>query len=115
TCGGVSIPSNAAAIAGIFTVVNQLNNFGYGTLYPTGGSVPNTANLNYTPMGVAFNSFITGLSVGGQFNLFAFTTVHVVIDVAGYFAPLPTNQAPVVEAGADQTITLTSGARLAGN
>ena len=40
TCGGVTIPANAAAIAGIFTVVNQLNNFGYGNVYPTGGAVP---------------------------------------------------------------------------
>src|SRR5204862_220580 len=87
TCGGITIPAAAQAITGSFTVVNQLNNFGYGTLYPTGGAAPFTANLNYTPFGVAFSSFITGLDGSGQFNLFAFTTVHVVVDVAGYFAP----------------------------
>src|SRR4029079_5179910 len=57
------------------------------TLYPAGASVPNTANLNYTPFGVAGNSFITGLNATGQFNIFAFYTVPVVIDVTGYFAP----------------------------
>lgn len=86
-CSGVTIPSSAQAITGNFTVINSGNTSGYGTLYPTGGSTPNASNVNYKPSSVISNSFITGLNESGQFSIFTSSTVNVVIDVTGYFAP----------------------------
>lgn len=87
TCSGLSIPSNTMAITGNFTVVNQLSNYGFGTLYPTGNSVPLVSNINFVPYEVRGNSFIAGLNSAGQFNAYTFSTVHAVVDVTGFFAP----------------------------
>ncbi|MDX2039919.1 MAG: putative Ig domain-containing protein [Acidobacteriota bacterium] len=87
SCYGMTIPSTAMAIAGNFAIVNELPNYGFGTLYPTGNSLPVVSNINYVPFEVRSNSFITGLSGSGHFNIYPFSTLHVVIDVAGYFAP----------------------------
>ncbi|MEP7341208.1 MAG: putative Ig domain-containing protein, partial [Acidobacteriota bacterium] len=86
TCSGTTIPSSARAISGNFAVVNQLNSNGYATIYPTSATVPYIANISYNPYGVISNSFVTGLSANGQFNIFAFSTIHTVVDVAGYFS-----------------------------
>jgi hypothetical protein len=83
----MTIPATAQALSGNFTVVNQLSNYGFGVVYPSGGGLPQTSNVNYTPFAVKPNAFVTGLGAGGQFNLYAFSTVHAVVDVAGYFTP----------------------------
>jgi len=85
-CNGVTIPTAARAITGNFAVVNQLNNFGFGVVYPAGVSLPQTSNVNYEPYGVSSNSFVTGLNSSGQFNIYAFSTAHAVIDITGYFS-----------------------------
>jgi hypothetical protein len=87
SCNGMTIPATAQALSGNFTVVNQLSNYGFGVVYPSGGGLPQTSNVNYTPFAVKPNAFVTGLGAGGQFNLYAFSTVHAVVDVAGYFTP----------------------------
>lgn len=87
TCNGLTIPSTSRAITGNFTVINQLSNYGFGTLYPTGNSVPLVSNINFVPAEVRGNGFIAGLNTAGQFNVYTFSTVHAVIDVTGYFAP----------------------------
>jgi hypothetical protein len=87
TCNGMTIPSTAQALSGNFTVVNQLSNYGFGVVYPSGWSLPQTSTVNYTPFAVKPNSFVTGLGAGGQFNLYTFSTVHAVVDVSGYFTP----------------------------
>ncbi|MEO6725983.1 MAG: putative Ig domain-containing protein [Blastocatellia bacterium] len=86
TCNGITIPSTARAVSGNFAVVNQLNSSGYGTVYPTGGTVPVISNINYSPFGIISNSFVAGLSASGQFNIFAYSTIHAVVDVTGYFS-----------------------------
>lgn len=87
TCSGLTIPGNSMAITGNFTVINQQSNYGFGTLYPTGNSVPLVSNINFVPYEVRGNSFIAGLNSAGQFNAYTFATVHAVIDVTGFFAP----------------------------
>ena len=87
SCGGQTIPGTALALSGNFTVVNQLPNYGFGTLYPTGSNVPVVANINYVPNEVRGNSFIMGISGTGQFNVYTFSTTHAVIDITGYFMP----------------------------
>ena len=86
-CSGLTIPSSTMAITGNFTVVNQLPNYGFGTLYPTGNGVPLVSNINYVPYEIRGSSFIVGLNSLGQFSAYTFSTVHTVIDVTGFFAP----------------------------
>ncbi|MGH9800066.1 MAG: hypothetical protein ACRD82_06855, partial [Blastocatellia bacterium] len=86
TCSGLTIPAAARAIAGNFTVVNQSSNYGFGIIYPAGVSVPQTYSVNYNPNRATNGSVISGLNSSGQFTLYTFSTVHVVLDVSGYFS-----------------------------
>ena len=89
TCGGVTIPASAQAIAGNATVVNNLQGAGPGfvTLYSSGASRPNVSNINYTAGQVLSNAFTVGLGAGGAFNVFALSTTDFIVDVTGYYAP----------------------------
>ncbi len=114
TCEGLTIPANAQALAGNITVLNPTAQFGYLTLYPNGVSAPLAANMIYAPGEILSNAFIVSMNNVGEFNVFAERTIDVVTDIGGYFAPAPVNQAPVVAAGADQTIATAATARLTG-
>ncbi len=87
TCEGITIPASAQAIVGNITVINQTAQAGYLTLYPTGQSAPLAANMIYGPNGLLSNNFTVGLSGTGQFNIFGERTIHVIVDVSGYYAP----------------------------
>ncbi|HKG12239.1 MAG TPA: S8 family serine peptidase [Pyrinomonadaceae bacterium] len=91
TCGGVVVPDDAKAVAGNVAVVNTLAGAGSGhvTLYPGGVARPATANVNYSPGQVVSNAFTVGLGSDGTFNIYAFTTLDVVVDVAGYYSASP--------------------------
>jgi hypothetical protein len=87
--GCTGIPGSARAIVGNATVVNTGGGAGSGfiTLYPSGATRPNVSNLNYIPGQVVPNAFTVGLGSDGAFNIFAQTTTHFIVDIAGYFAP----------------------------
>ncbi|MGB9179721.1 MAG: BACON domain-containing protein [Pyrinomonadaceae bacterium] len=87
TCSG--IPATAQAIAGNIAVVNTLSGSGSGyiTLYPSNVTRPLAANINYVPGQIINNFFTVGLASNGTFNIYAFTTTHLVIDITGYYAP----------------------------
>ena len=90
TLGGAGfcgVPSVARAMMGNITVVTPAAN-GFLTLYPSGATQPNAANTNFISGEVLNNVFTVGLGAAdGAFKIFASTTVHVVVDVTGYFAP----------------------------
>src|SRR5205823_3620750 len=86
--GCTGIPAEARAIVGNATVVNPASGgAGFVTLYPSGAAQPNASNLNYLPGQVAANAFIVGLGGDGAFAIYAYTPVHFVVDLVGYFAP----------------------------
>lgn len=87
TCDGVTIPASALAIAGNATVVNNLSGPGFITLYPTGAQQPTVSNLNYLANQIVPNAFTVGLGSNGEFDIFATSTTHLIIDVTGYYAP----------------------------
>jgi hypothetical protein len=88
TCDGLTIPANAQAVVGNATVVNFLSpGFGFITLWPSSAPQPNVSNLNYTLNQIVPNSFIVGLGNDGAFRIFASTSAHLIVDVAGYFSP----------------------------
>ncbi|BAN01295.1 hypothetical protein YM304_09810 [Ilumatobacter coccineus YM16-304] len=82
------IPATATAIA-TNTVAIAPTARSFMTLYPAGVDNPGTANLNYTAgQAPTPNAANVPLSASGEFNVFnAFGTVHVVIDVNGFFQP----------------------------
>lgn len=83
------IPANAQGIAGNLAVVNTLPGSGIGfvTLFPSGVSQPNVANINYMPGQIVNNFFTVGLGPDGSFKIFPSSTIHLVVDVTGYYAP----------------------------
>ncbi|HKG12631.1 MAG TPA: Ig-like domain-containing protein [Pyrinomonadaceae bacterium] len=89
TCGGVVIPSTAKAVVGNAAVVNTHTGAtaGHLTLYPSGVPKPVAANVNYVPGDIVSNAFTVGLGADGAFNVYAYSTLHVVVDVTGYYAP----------------------------
>jgi hypothetical protein len=88
TCDGLTIPANAQALVGNATVVNFLSQgFGFITLWPSSAPQPHVSNLNYTLNQIIPNSFIVGLGNDGAFKIFASSSAHLIVDVAGYFSP----------------------------
>lgn len=88
TIGGQGVPGNATAIAGNATVVADKNaGPGFLTLFPGGTPLPTASNNNYVNGQVIPNYFFVGLGNGGKLNLYALTTIDVVIDITGYFSP----------------------------
>lgn len=90
--GHGGIPADATSVAINVTAINPS---GQGNLrvYPAGGTVPNTSNVNYVP-GVDKAAFvITKLSANGQVTVYSdHSTVNVAIDAFGY---LPTTSTAV--------------------
>jgi hypothetical protein len=87
TCESITIPATAQAVVGNLTVINQTSQTGYLTIYPDGQTVPVASNMIYGPGQVLSNNFTVGLSGAGNFNVFGERTIHVVVDISGYFAP----------------------------
>lgn len=85
TCGGVTIPNNAAAIVGNATVVGP-GGQGFLTLYPSNVARPFVASSNFG-MGQLMNApFTVGLGTDGAFNIYSTTGSDLVIDVLGYYS-----------------------------
>ncbi len=85
--GFCGIPSVARAILGNVTVVTPAAN-GFLTIFPSNATQPTAANTNFITDDVLNNVFTVGLGpADGAFKIFASATVHIVVDVTGYFAP----------------------------
>jgi uncharacterized repeat protein (TIGR01451 family) len=80
TCG---IPATAKAVAANLTVVGPAG-AGYVAVYPAGIPVPATASLTFAAGQVRTNNAQLGL-LGGQADARASTSVHIVLDVSGYY------------------------------
>jgi hypothetical protein len=84
-CG---IPANARALS-INLTVTQPTAAGHVVLFPTGPTVPTVSNINYVAGQTRANN--ATVSLNGSAELAAFvgqpvgTTVHLIIDVNGYF------------------------------
>jgi len=89
TCG---VPVAAQAVVFNFTVVGATGPEGFLTVYPQGTALPVAALLEFGPgqSGVVSNSANLALSAGGGISAFVSNsggTVHLIINVYGYFAP----------------------------
>jgi RHS repeat-associated protein len=113
-CDGLTIPATALGVVGNATVVFPAGN-GYLTVWPSNATQPLIATSNYNAGQIFNRHFITGLgNADGAFKLFSQFTTDLVVDLSGYFTPLPANQPPLASAGADQTSGQNATALLAG-
>ena len=81
-CG---IPSGSQALVSNATVVPS-GALSYLTLWPNGQQQPVVSTLNATDGTITSNMALVPVS-GGALNSFARSTTHLILDVAGYFAP----------------------------
>jgi len=89
--GRCGIPASARAVAANLTVVGPTA-AGYLTVYPADMSPANTSVINFGAGQVRSNNAILRLAADGSGSIVAFPgmsggTVHLVVDVTGYFAP----------------------------
>ncbi len=81
--GGV--PADATAVALNVTVTGS-NAPSHLTVWPNGVSKPLTSNLNFSTGQTVPNMVVTKLGTGGKISIFNnLGTVHVIVDVVGYF------------------------------
>jgi hypothetical protein len=60
---------------------------GYMTVWPTGESRPNASNLNFVGGQTIANLVIGKVGADGSVSTFSSASTHVIVDVAGWFAP----------------------------
>jgi uncharacterized repeat protein (TIGR01451 family) len=86
--GHCGIPAAAKALSANVTVT-QPGATGHVRLFPAGQAVPTTSTLNYAAGQTRANNAILVLSPGGETAVYvaqpAGTTVHLIVDVNGYF------------------------------
>jgi uncharacterized repeat protein (TIGR01451 family) len=86
--GHCDIPSTARALS-VNLTVTQPSSQGHVRLFPAGEPVPTASNLNYVAGQTRANNAVIPLNPGGELAAFvaqpAGTTVHLIIDVNGYF------------------------------
>ncbi len=90
--------------------VTQPTAAGFVTLYPGGTGVPATSTINFRSAVTRANSTIVRVGAGGVLNAVAGiatgSTVHIIVDIAGYFDDNGNNQPPFVSAGVAQSVQL---------
>jgi hypothetical protein len=64
---------------------------GFVQLFPAGGRTPgatSSVNVDHADQTIA-NLVIVGVDAGGKFSVHAQSPTHLVVDVLGYFTPVP--------------------------
>src|SRR5262245_25278413 len=80
------VPSNATAAALTITV-DQPEEAGHITAWPTGSAKPEASMLNYRRGEVVANSQLLQIGSGGRVSLYTVASTALVVDVSGYFVP----------------------------
>lgn len=101
----VMAPAGAVAVAYNLTVTGTVGS-GYAVVYPADDSLSGTSTVNWSgPNQTRVNSFVSGVDEAGQMAIsVAGSAAQVVLDVQGYYVPLP--QPVVGAAGAARVQSL---------
>jgi hypothetical protein len=84
--GRAGIPADAVAVA-LNVTVTAPSAGSFLTVYPAGLPLPTSSNLNFNPGQTVPNMVLVGLGAGGRISIFnARGSVHVLVDVAGWFS-----------------------------
>ena len=80
--GGVAADASAAAlnVTAVLPVANA-----FVTVFPCGSPLPNASNLNVDAAAVAPNTVLAKVGAGGAVCVYVSQTMHLVVDVNGYF------------------------------
>ena len=85
--GQCGIPADAVAASFNFTITTPAD-YGFLTIFPTGGALPTVSTLNWAPGQTRANNAVAPLGAAGDLTAHvgqATGTVHFIIDVNGYF------------------------------
>jgi hypothetical protein len=82
------IPAGSTAAVVNLTAANAVRP-GYMTAFPCGEPAPNASNVNFLAGEARAVGAIVKLGLGNTLCVMADTTVHVIVDVTGYYAPAP--------------------------
>ncbi len=80
---GTGVPAGAAAV-GLNVTITQPRVGGYATLYPCGGPVPGTSNLNFAAGQTVAAFTVVQPGADGAVCLRASQAAHIIADVSGY-------------------------------
>ncbi|HEY1279406.1 MAG TPA: SpoIID/LytB domain-containing protein, partial [Acidimicrobiales bacterium] len=82
--GGVPAAGGVAAVA-VNVTATAAQSAGYLTVYPCGTAQPPTSTVNYGPGDNVANLAQVRVGPSGQICIFALSTVHVVVDITGWY------------------------------
>jgi len=114
--GVCGVSPTALAVTVNATVTGATAN-GHIRLFPKGQALPNISTLNFTAGQTRANNAMPAVGSDGALSVYsgqASGSVHLIMDVSGYFDNPANNQPPRVTAGPSQTITLPATANLTG-
>jgi BMFP domain-containing protein YqiC len=114
SCG---IPANALSYALNVTAIPH-ESLPFLTMWPTGKSQPDVSTLNSYQGTVVANAAIVPAGANGSISAYAAGKTDLILDITGYFAPLPTSGASasspaallVTDNGGDNNVGLGMGA-----
>ncbi len=92
TTGAAGIPDTGITAVALNVTVTEPTNASYLTVHPANTARPTASNLNYLPGQTVPNMVITKVAPDGTIALYNnHGTTHVIVDIVGYYAPLPSH------------------------
>ena len=84
--GANGVPAQGVTAVSLnITATGSTNNFNWLVAYPTGGTIPNTSNLNFDAGKTITNSAIVAVGTNGQITLKPAGATNILVDINGYF------------------------------
>jgi hypothetical protein len=80
---GRGVAGGSTAVMLNVTVTGAVDD-GYLSVYPCGGTPPNTSNVNYTADGTVANAALSTIATSGKICVFNSGTTHIIVDLSGY-------------------------------
>jgi hypothetical protein len=80
-----ALSASSRAVSINVTAVNGGAN-GYVTVFPCGGPVPGSSNVNYSTGSIVPNMVLASMSSSGTVCLYSYAAVDLVVDIAGVFS-----------------------------
>jgi hypothetical protein len=92
--GRAGVPNAVNAVV-LSVTVTDARAPGFVTVFPCGGPIPTSANLNYSSGATVTNAVVAGVDATGKVCLYTMATVDMVVDLGGHLPlPAPVSTAP---------------------
>jgi alpha-tubulin suppressor-like RCC1 family protein len=80
---GRGVAAGSTAVMLNVTVTGAVDD-GYLSVYPCGGTPPNTSNVNYTADGTVANAALSAIATSGKICVYNSGATHIIVDLSGY-------------------------------